>query len=95
VTILVTGATGVLGTLVADEVRTRGLAVRTAARSGCDMPVDLVSGAGLEAAVCGVDVVIHCATSPRHHRRVDLPAPVACWMRPERRWCSRASSAVT
>jgi uncharacterized protein YbjT (DUF2867 family) len=72
VTILVTGATGVLGTLVADGARRQGLAVRTAARSGADVAVDLVSGAGLENATTGIDAVIHCATDPRRHRRVDV-----------------------
>ncbi len=71
-TILVIGATGALGTLVADEVRRRGMAVRTAARSGADVAVDLVSGSGLDAAVVGIDAVIHCATDPLHHRRVDV-----------------------
>ncbi len=70
--ILVTGATGVLGTLVADEVRTRGLAIRTAARSGADVVMDLSSGSGLEDATTGIDAVIHCATDPRRHRKVDV-----------------------
>lgn len=71
-TILVTGATGVLGTLVADEARRRGLAIRTAARSGADIAVDLASGSGLDDAVAGIDTVIHCATDPRRHRKVDV-----------------------
>ena len=34
--------------------------------------VDLSNGTGLAAAVAGADAIVHAATSPLHHRRVDL-----------------------
>jgi len=37
------------------------------------MPGDLLTGAGLESAVRGIDTIVHCATSPfRKARRVDV-----------------------
>lgn len=69
--ILVTGATGVLGTLVVDEIRSRGLEARAAARRG-PIVLDLARGTGIEEALEGVEAIIHCATDPRRHRAVDV-----------------------
>lgn len=67
-TILVTGASGVLGRRVATEAARRGHLVRTGSRSG---PVDLATGTGLEEALAGVEVVLHCATDSGRHQEVD------------------------
>ncbi|MFF2719495.1 SDR family oxidoreductase [Streptomyces sp. NPDC058011] len=64
-TILVTGATGTLGRQVADRLRTEGADVRGLSRRSPSHAVDLRDGNGLDAAVDGVDAIVHCATSPR------------------------------
>lgn len=69
--VLVTGATGTLGHRVVPEAVGAGHRVRALSRrsrigyTGVHwVQADLVSGAGLDAAVDGVDVVINCATQP-------------------------------
>ncbi|MGW1750884.1 SDR family oxidoreductase [Streptomyces sp. NPDC002092] len=63
-TILVTGGTGTLGRLVAERLRTDGHEVRVLSRHSRPYAVDLrEGGAGLEAAVAGVDTIVHCATT--------------------------------
>lgn len=64
-TILVTGATGTLGRQVAERLRTEGADVRGVSRRSPSHAVDLRDGKGLEAAVEGADVIVHCATTPR------------------------------
>ncbi|MFB6808975.1 SDR family oxidoreductase [Streptomyces sp. NPDC056387] len=64
-TILVTGGTGTLGTLVVARLRAAGHDVRVLSRHAKDHPVDLRDGSGLEAAMAGAEVVVHCASSPR------------------------------
>ncbi|KIF02908.1 nucleoside-diphosphate sugar epimerase, partial [Streptomyces sp. RSD-27] len=64
-TILVTGGTGRLGALVVTMLRDRGHEVRALSRSSAAYPVDLRDGSGLDAALEGVGVVVHCASSPR------------------------------
>ncbi|MFF1380833.1 SDR family oxidoreductase [Streptomyces sp. NPDC058308] len=64
-TILVTGGTGTLGRLVTERLRTDGHEVRVLSRRTQPYTVDLRDGAGLDAAVAGVDVIVHCATTPR------------------------------
>lgn len=66
---LVTGATGTLGSEVARQANETGWVVRSMSRhskpadhSGEWAQADLVTGAGLEAAVAEVDVIVHCAT---------------------------------
>lgn len=70
--ILVTGATGLVGSHVAEQARQRGLRVRTLVRAnadttllkqwGCELVTgDLDQSASLKAACDGVTVVIHCA----------------------------------
>ena len=65
--ILVTGGTGTLGRLVVERLRAEGRSVRVMSRSSHDaegiefVTGDLSTGKGAEAAVAGVEVVIHCA----------------------------------
>ncbi|MFF1299324.1 MULTISPECIES: SDR family oxidoreductase [unclassified Streptomyces] len=64
-TILVTGGTGTLGRLVAERLRADGHEVRVLSRHTQPYAVDLrEGGAALDAAVEGVDTVVHCATTP-------------------------------
>ena len=63
-TILVTGGTGTLGRLVTERLRSDGHEVRVLSRHTQPYAVDLrKGGAGLEAAVAGVDTIVHCATT--------------------------------
>lgn len=64
-TILVTGGTGNLGAPVVTTLRDRGHEVRALSRSSAAFPVDLRDGRGLDAAMAGAQVVVHCASSPR------------------------------
>lgn len=64
-TILVTGATGTLGRQVTERLRTQGADVRALSRRSPSYAVDLRDGRGLDAAVDGVDAIIHCASAPR------------------------------
>jgi uncharacterized protein YbjT (DUF2867 family) len=64
-TILVTGGTGTLGRLVTERLRADGHEVRVLSRHAQPYAVDLRKGGpGLDAAVAGVDTVVHCASSP-------------------------------
>ncbi|MBD0690212.1 SDR family oxidoreductase [Streptomyces sp. CBMA123] len=69
-TVLVTGATGTLGREVVRLLAARGVAVRGLSRrareagDGVEWVVgDLVTGAGIAAAVAGVETVVDCATT--------------------------------
>ncbi|MFI5670793.1 SDR family oxidoreductase [Streptomyces sp. NPDC051704] len=64
-TILVTGGTGNLGRRVVTRLRAAGHDVRVLSRSAKDHPVDLRDGSGLDAAMAGAEVVVHCASTPR------------------------------
>ncbi|TLS39757.1 NAD-dependent epimerase/dehydratase family protein [Streptomyces montanus] len=64
-TILVTGGTGTLGRPVTERLRADGHDMRVLSRHSEEYPVDLREGTGLDAAVAGVDTIVHCATSPR------------------------------
>jgi uncharacterized protein YbjT (DUF2867 family) len=65
-TILVTGGTGTLGRLVTERLRADGHEVRVLSRHAQPYAVDLrKGGSGLDAAVAGVDTIVHCASSPR------------------------------
>jgi len=65
-TILVTGGTGTLGKRVVERLRADGHEVRVLSRHTQPYAVDLVrGGSGLDAALAGVDAVVHCASSPR------------------------------
>jgi uncharacterized protein YbjT (DUF2867 family) len=69
-TVLVTGATGTLGRQVLPAAVAAGHRVRATSRhEKRDEQVrwhrcDLVTGQGVQAAVDGVDVILHCATQP-------------------------------
>jgi uncharacterized protein YbjT (DUF2867 family) len=64
--ILVTGGTGILGSKVAERLRLKGIEPRVLSRRGRPGTFrgDLLTGEGLEAAVRGVDTIVHCASSP-------------------------------
>ncbi|MER5213782.1 NAD(P)H-binding protein [Streptomyces sp. NPDC002838] len=65
-TILVTGGTGTLGRLVTERLRADGHEVRVLSRHAQPYAVDLREGGeALDAAVAGVDTIVHCASSPR------------------------------
>ncbi|MGA5900787.1 SDR family oxidoreductase [Streptomyces venetus] len=65
-TILVTGGTGTLGRLVVERLRADGHEVRVLSRHTQPYAVDLREGGGaLDAAVSGVDTIVHCASSPK------------------------------
>ncbi|WP_405495088.1 SDR family oxidoreductase [Streptomyces sp. NBC_00096] len=67
--ILVTGGTGTLGRLVVDRLRAADHEVRVLSRNvpagALSSPVDLREGTGLDAALAGAEVIVHCASSPR------------------------------
>lgn len=70
--ILLTGGTGTLGRLVAPLLHEAGCQVRVLSRrghqstAGIDFVLgDLATGDGVEAAVAGVDTILHCAGSAR------------------------------
>lgn len=68
--VLVTGGTGALGSKVVPRLAAHGHAVRVMTHSGRravgadSVAGDLLTGAGLEAAVAGAETVLHLATSP-------------------------------
>ena len=69
-TVLVTGATGTLGRALMPALRERGLDARGLSRSAPGHAHgDLLTGAGLEAALDGVGLVIHAATDGRRDVR--------------------------
>ncbi|HZU40490.1 MAG TPA: NAD(P)H-binding protein [Solirubrobacteraceae bacterium] len=62
----VIGGTGTVGCLIVDELRAAGEQVRVLSRHSPEYPVDLTTGAGLEAALAGCTVVIDASNgSPR------------------------------
>jgi uncharacterized protein YbjT (DUF2867 family) len=72
VRILVTGGTGQLGGAVVARLRAAGDEVRVLSRrAGPDVVRgDLRTGRGIDSAVSGVDVVVHCATDFRHETAI-------------------------
>ncbi|MEV6669779.1 NAD(P)H-binding protein [Streptomyces sp. NPDC051162] len=65
-TILVTGGTGTLGRLVTERLRGEGNEVRVLSRHAEPYAVDLREGGPvLDGAVADVDVIVHCASTPR------------------------------
>jgi uncharacterized protein YbjT (DUF2867 family) len=73
--VLVTGGTGVLGDKVVERLRLAGIEPRILSRGDRPGTVrgNLLTGRGLEAAVCGVDTIVHCASSPfRKARQTDV-----------------------
>jgi uncharacterized protein YbjT (DUF2867 family) len=73
--VLVTGGTGSLGHRVVNRLRGPGYEIRTLSRSARGAGVvrgDLLTGEGLTRALKDVDVLIHCASSPRKPRQTDV-----------------------
>ncbi|MFI6940072.1 SDR family oxidoreductase [Streptomyces sp. NPDC050418] len=64
-TILVTGATGTLGTPLTQLLRDAGHDVRAMSRRSDWWAADLQTGAGLGQALSGAEVVVHCATAQK------------------------------
>src|SRR3712207_3513931 len=70
--ILVTGGTGTLGRLVVPRLRDAGCDVRVLSRRSREggegvefVTGDLATGEGIEAAVAGTEIVVHCAGSSK------------------------------
>src|SRR5215212_7374820 len=70
--ILVTGGTGTLGRLVFSRLRDAGRKVRVLSRRSREagegiqfVSGDLATGEGIEAAVEGAEIIVHCAGSPK------------------------------
>jgi uncharacterized protein YbjT (DUF2867 family) len=70
--VLVTGGTGNLGGQVVKRLQAAGRTARVLSRHprdpqhGIELVIgDLATGAGVEAAVAGVDVIVHCAGSQK------------------------------
>jgi uncharacterized protein YbjT (DUF2867 family) len=70
--VLVTGGTGTLGTLVVERLRNAGRQVRVLSRTphedrdGLEFVTgDLATGDGIDAAVNGTEIIVHCAGSTK------------------------------
>jgi uncharacterized protein YbjT (DUF2867 family) len=73
--ILVTGGTGILGRQVVERLGSAGIEARVFSRSGRPGTIrgDLRTGEGLDPAVRGADMIVHCASSPfRKMRQTDV-----------------------
>lgn len=68
-TVVVTGGTGTLGRVVVDLLEADGHDVRVVSRKSPTWPIDLRTGDGLEAALTGAEVVVHCASTPTARAR--------------------------
>ena len=69
-TVLVTGATGILGSYLVPRLGARGHDVHRLSRHASGPGAvwgDVRTGNGIEAAAVGCDVVVHAATNPRWH----------------------------
>jgi uncharacterized protein YbjT (DUF2867 family) len=64
--ILVTGGTGTLGRVLVGQLAAAGHEVRVLSRKPGHYTGDLSTGAGLAEAVDGTEVIVHCASDPRH-----------------------------
>ncbi len=71
---LVTGGTGSLGSRVVDRLRDSGRDVRVLSRGGRAGTVqgNVLTGEGLEQSVDGIETMVHCASSPRKTRQIDI-----------------------
>jgi uncharacterized protein YbjT (DUF2867 family) len=74
IAVLVTGASGTLGSAVLPRLEKQGYAVRPMSRAPRDgwAAADLRTGDGLAAAVRGVDVIVHLASAPGRARQTDV-----------------------
>jgi uncharacterized protein YbjT (DUF2867 family) len=73
-TVLVTGASGTLGSAVLPRLVKDGHDVRPMSRSARPgwVAADLLTGAGLDEAVRGVDAIVHLASAPGKSRQTDV-----------------------
>jgi uncharacterized protein YbjT (DUF2867 family) len=73
-TVLVTGASGTLGGAVVPRLAKQGYDVRPMSRRARPgwVAADLATGAGLAAAMRGVDAIVHLATSATKSRQTDV-----------------------
>ncbi|WP_030440892.1 SDR family oxidoreductase [Actinoplanes subtropicus] len=74
VNVLVTGASGTLGTVVVPRLEKDGYRVRPMSRRGRPgwVAADLRTGEGLAEAVAGVDVIVHLASAPGRPQQTDV-----------------------
>src|SRR3990170_5638680 len=79
--VLITGGTGVLGRELVPRLAAAGYSVRVVSRRAAPAEgapaewarAQIATGEGLAEAVAGVDVIVHCASSPfRRTREVDV-----------------------
>ena len=72
--VLVTGGTGTLGSHLVPQLRAAGHDVRVLSRhaGGGRVTGDLTTGAGLDEAAAGADVIVHAATDPVRAKRVEV-----------------------
>ena len=68
------GGTGTLGRQIVEELRSRGHEVRVISRSAPDYRVDLTTGAGLDDAVSGCDVVVDASNNSTKNASATLVA---------------------
>jgi uncharacterized protein YbjT (DUF2867 family) len=73
-TVLVTGASGTLGSVVAPRLEKEGYRVRPMSRRARPgwVAADLRTGEGLAEAVDGVDVIVHLASAPGRPQQTDV-----------------------
>lgn len=69
--ILITGASGYLGSKLYGELKRQGLSVCSAGRSMADRHLDLASNEDYSPVMAGVNTVIHCAGIAHSHARAD------------------------
>ena len=80
-TILVTGGTGTLGRLVVPRLRDAGAKVRVLSRrsrkaaEGIEFVAgDLDTGEGIDAAVAGTEIIVHCAGAQKGDGKSSSPS---------------------
>ena len=77
--VLVTGGTGTLGRLVVPRLRDAGGDIRVLSRHHPELTEgieyvtgDLATGEGIDAAVSGTEIIVHCAGSAKRATRTRL-----------------------
>jgi uncharacterized protein YbjT (DUF2867 family) len=72
--IAIVGGTGTLGRQVVSQLRARGHEVRVLSRNAPEFPVDLTTGAGLDKALAGCDVVVDASNNASRRASATLVA---------------------